>query len=227
MQLQAFAHWLEHQSKQGDARKFVRAAARFHTGKFFVACMTAGICAALIGTAIISTWAWDSAAHLASFVAVLCIGNACHILWIARHERHVRALAASFNEFAAIEGLDPMDLQIELFRWSIWLILGLPILLAPAMHARYTQVTGPRFRREFSRRVQDILRAQMPAVFVPQPAFLQKVCGYTHCHAQFQAMRVIVPAAAAAHYNPRSQCEIACRTCTTFSPRLAGRGLYS
>jgi hypothetical protein len=128
--------------------------------------------------------------------ALLLIGAHVIAWWqVVAHVRAVRGLVGQYNAFAARLGWEPLEpprpqtgLNASWIAGIVGLLLlgawwGAPMMVAAAAQARYIRTSGRALRLALSARVQRLIAERRPAVYVPEPGELRRVCRQSQCPA--------------------------------------------
>jgi hypothetical protein len=126
----------------------------------------------------------------------LSIAFAMHWLQVQLHATDVRRFVRIFNRVAEHEGVMPAqdEPDAELGFRPMWLAAGavmalcgafwaIPMVLAGAAHRRYISVTSRETRAEMGHRVRAMLLKHRPALNVPLPTNMRKLCPNERCQA--------------------------------------------
>jgi len=128
----------------------------------------------------------------------LSLAYLAHYVQVRRHARAVEAFVRQFNRIGEGEGLSAARLpELGLGIRPLWVagaivlvgvgaVWGVPMMLAGAVHRRYTRVVSRAYREELARRVRSMLAMQRPEVAVPVPVKLRRECPTDRCRAKLK-----------------------------------------
>jgi hypothetical protein len=138
---------------------------------------------------------------LAISAAAVC--NWAHLVW---HQQNVERYLRWFNLIVSRrENLPEVPLpRLELGLWPLWIIAGLvlamsgalwgiPVMLAAGAHRRYIRNIDPPTRAALAERLRSMLLQRRPAVRVPKPVVVERICVRPNCRSPLQMTASFCP----------------------------------